>query len=307
MSSSIEKINSKNKKLFNSGNYLLSPLNEKIARNNNSQNKHGIKIIINKLNTNQNTKNCKLNAQVINNILKINKGYSLSRPTNETKMKSKNILSKINKKDISSDTSNILSILINKNNSNICSAKSNKYENNNSKTEELNINNSNIYNNNNDNYIKNYDKKRNIVSSNSDSIKNNNIINNKQSPEYLKTDINEIGNTSNVSNIKFTLPNDKVNKHDDDIIGTPSGLFKKNNLSNYQFNTSGNILKNFYEKKTKKIFKLKNKDLERNISEVDYFNNNNKKGKCKCPEIMHFYYVYKFQEGKTNEIELEGE
>ena len=49
-------------------------------------------------------------------------------------MKSKNILSKINKKDISSDTSNILSILINKNNSNICSAKSNKYENNNSKT-----------------------------------------------------------------------------------------------------------------------------------------------------------------------------
>ena len=61
------------------------------------------------------------------------------------------------------------------------------------------------------------------------------------------------------------------------------------------------------KKKTKKIFKLKNKDLERNISEFDYFNNNNKKGKCKCPEIMHFYYVYKFQEGKTNEIELEGE
>jgi hypothetical protein len=298
MSSSIEKNYCKKKKLLNSGNYLLSPLNEnKNTRNNNSQNKNGIKIIINKLNTNQNIKNNNLNSQVINNI---------SRSIKETKLKSKNILSKINKGDISSDVNNILSICINKNNSNISSAKSNKYENN-SKTEELNINNSNIYNNNNDNYIKNYYINRNIVSSNSDSIKNNNIINNKQSPEYLKTDINEIGNTSNVSNIKFTLPNDKVNKHDDDIIGTPSGLFKKNNLSNYQFNTSGNILKNFYEKKTKKIFKLKNKDLERNISEVDYFNNNNKKGKCKCPEIMHFYYVYKFQEGKTNEIELEGE
>jgi hypothetical protein len=292
MSSSIEKNYCKKKKLLNSGNYLLSPLNEnKNTRNNNSQNKNGIKIIINKLNTNQNIKNNNLNSQVLNNI---------SRSIKETKLKSKNILSKINKGDISSDVNNILSICINKNNSNISSAKSNKYENN-SKTEELNISNSNN-NNNNEYYIKNFYINRNIKSSNSDSIKNN-IINNKQSYEYLKTDINEIENTPN---IKLVVSNDIVKKHDD-IIGTPSGLFKKNNLSNFQFNTAGNILKNFYEKKTKKIFKLKNKDLERNISEVDYFNNNNKKGKCKCPEIMHFYYVYKFQEGKTNEIELEGE
>lgn len=305
MSSSIEKNYNNNKKLFNSGNYFLSPLNEKITRSNNSQNKNGIKIIINKLNTNQNSKNCNLNSQVINNILKINKVFSLSRQTNENKLKSKNIFSKINKKDISSDASNILSLYINKNNSNISSAKSNKYENNNSKTEELNINNSNI--NNNEYYIKNFYINRSISSSKGDNIKNNNnIINNKQSTEYLKTDINENGNTPNSTNIKFVLPNDIVKKHDD-IIGTPSGLFKKNNLSNFQFNTSGNILKNIYEKKTKNLFKLKNKELERNISEVDYFNNKNKKGKYKCPEIMHFHYVYMLQEGKTNEIELEGE
>ena len=299
MSSSIEKNYSKMKKLLNSGNNLLSPLNEKkITRNNNSQNKKGIKIIINNLNTNQKTKNNNLNSKVINNILKINKAYSLSRPTNETKLKSKNILSKINKGDISSDVNNILSICINKNNSNITSAKSNKYENN-SKTEELNISNSNN-NNNNEYYIKNFYINRNIKSSNSDSIKNN-IINNKQSYEYLKTDINEIENTPN---IKLVVSNDIVKKHDD-IIGTPSGLFKKNNLSNFQFNTAGNILKNIYEKKKKNILKLK--DLEKNISEIDYFNNKNRKGKYKCPEIMHFHYVYMLQEGKTNEIELEGE
>ena len=291
MSSSIEKNYCKKKKLLNSGNYLLSPLNEnKNTRNNNSQNKNGIKIIINKLNTNQNIKNNNLNSQVINNI---------SRSIKETKLKSKNILSKINKRNISSDVNNLLSIYINKNNLNISSAKSNKYENN-SKIEELNINNS--HNNNNEYYINNFYINWNIISSNSDSIKNN-IINNKQSYEYLKTDINEIANTPN---IKLVLPNDIIKKNDD-IIGTPSGLFKKNNLSQFQFNTAGNMIKNIYEKKNKNILKLKNKDLEKNISEVDYFSNKNRKGKYKCPEIMHFYYVYKFQEGKTNEIELEGE
>ena len=291
MSSSIEKNYCKKKKLLNSGNYLLSPLNEnKNTRNNNSQNKNGIKIIINKLNTNQNIKNNNLNSQVINNI---------SRSIKETKLKSKNILSKINKRNISSDVNNFLSIYINKNNSNISSAKSNKYENN-SKIEELNINNS--HNNNNEYYINNFYINWNIISSNSDSIKNN-IINNKQSYEYLKTDINEIANTPN---IKLVLPNDIIKKNDD-IIGTPSGLFKKNNLSQFQFNTAGNMIKNIYEKKNKNILKLKNKDLEKNISEVDYFSNKNRKGKYKCPEIMHFYYVYMLQEGKTNEIELEGE
>ena len=292
MSSSIEKNYCKKKKLLNSGNYLLSPLNEnKNTRNNNSQNKIGIKIIINKLNTNQNIKNNNLNSQVINNI---------SRSIKETKLKSKNILSKINKRNISSDVNNFLSIYINKNNSNISSAKSNKYENN-SKIEELNINNSHN-NNNNEYYINNFYINWNIISSNSDSIKNN-IINNKQSYEYLKTDINEIANTPN---IKLVLPNDIIKKNDD-IIGTPSGLFKKNNLSQFQFNTAGNMIKNIYEKKNKNILKLKNKDLEKNISEVDYFSNKNRKGKYKCPEIMHFYYVYMLQEGKTNEIELEGE
>ena len=295
MSSSIKKNYSKKRNLLNSGNYLLSPLNEnKITRNNNSQNKNDIKIIINKLNTNQNFKNNNLNSQVINNI---------SRPIKETKLKSKNILSKINKRDISSDINNLFSIYINKNNSNISSAKSTKYENN-SKTEELNINNSNN-NINNENYIKNFYINRNIISSNSDNIKNN-IINNKQSYEYLKTEINEIANTRNISNIKLVLPNDIIKKNDD-IIGTPSGLFKKNNLSHFQFNTAGNMIKNIYEKKAKNILKLKYKDLEKNISEVDYFSNNNRKGKYKCPEIMHFYYVYMLQEGKTNEIELEGE
>ena len=291
MSSSIEKNYCKKKKLLNSGNYLLSPLNEnKNTRNNNSQNKNGIKIIINKLNTNQNIKNNNLNSQVINNI---------SRSIKETKLKSKNILSKINKRNISSDVNNLLSIYINKNNSNISSAKSNKYENN-SKIEELNINNS--HNNNNEYYINNFYINWNIISSNSDSIKNN-IINNKQSYEYLKTDINEIANTPN---IKLVLPNDIIKKNDD-IIGTPSGLFKKNNLSQFQFNTAGNMIKNIYEKKNKNILKLKNKDLEKNISEVGYFSNKNRKGKYKCPEIMHFSYVYMLQEGKTNEIELEGE
>lgn len=298
MSSSIEYI--KKKKLLNLGNYLLSPLNEKITRNNNSQNKKGIKIIINKLNTRQNTKNSNLNSQVINNIVKKNKTYSLSRPTNENKLKQKNILSKINKRDISSNTNNILSICINTNNSNVSSAKSKKYDNN-SKTEELNINNSHNYNSN-EHYIRNFYINRNVISSNSDNIKNNKI-NSKQSYEYLKTDINEKGNTQN---IKLVIPNDIVKKHDD-IIGTPSGLFKKNNLSNFQFNTPGNMLKNIYEKKIKNVIKLKNEDLEKNISGVDYFNDKNRKGKYKCPEIMHFYYVYMLQEGKTNEIELEGE
>lgn len=299
MSSPIEKNDNKMNKLFNSGNYLLSPLNENFKRNNNSQNKKGIKIIINKLNKEHYSKNSNLNSQVINNILKINKIHSLSRPANEAKLKSKNLLSKINKRDISSEGNNILSICINKNNSNIISTKSNLYENN-SKTEEFNINNSNNHNNN-ENYIKNLYTNKNIITPNNDNI--NIINNNKQSYEYLKTDINDIQNSPN---IKVVLPNDIDKKHDD-IIGTPSGLFKKNNLSNFQFNTSGIMLKKIYEKKPKNIFKLKNKVLERNVSEIDYFNNKNRKGKYKCPEIMHFFYVYKLQEGKTNEMELKGE
>jgi len=57
--SSLEKHHNKKKLIFNGGNYLLTPINKKInslnffntnKKENNSQNKNGTKVIVNKIN-----------------------------------------------------------------------------------------------------------------------------------------------------------------------------------------------------------------------------------------------------------------
>ena len=209
----------------------------------------------------------------------------------------------------------------------------NKYENN-LTSDDLNKNNADI-----DNsaynlkklYINKKVKNINFFSKN-DSFKNNNNITNIQPNEHLKTDINS---TPKGENIKLILPEknnfDKKmgNLNFDDIIGTPSGLFKKNGPSNLQFDSPGNILKNYYNNKNIKIHKddkfkmdsftnlstsdsknkIRKKSIDLSISkkEKDYFNLKIKKTKFKCPEDLHFYYINMIQKGKKLEKEMEGE
>lgn len=347
----------KKKHIFNGGgNYLLSPLNNKridslnIYKNNNSQNKNSIKIIINKINAEQYRKhNNNFNSPIIENILKNNKTYSLSRTKNDNKPYHKNKLSKIKLKDISThnNTNNILSNITNSNNSELSSAKTNKYENI-SLTHELLRNKDNINKISNNAYcLKKLYMDRNmkdIISSNNDSFINEK---NRQSTEYLKTDLNDIYTSplSKQENIKLILPDTNIFgkkltadvKNHNDIIGTPSGLFKKNSLSNFQFNTPGNMIKNFFDKKNKNIFsninfiklnkdekqiilesitnqstsdskikKLK-KTSDINLTEIDSYVSKSKRGRKKFPEEIHFFFVHMMQEGKKNELELEGE
>ena len=328
--SSFEKHYTKKKNIFNGGNYLLSPLNNKKInslnffninrKNNNTQNKNGIKVIVNKINTTQ-LKKKYTNSEDINNIIQINKTYSLSRPKNKNKLNSNKILSTY---------SNI-------NESHLSSAKTNKYENkfeNNTTYDDINMNN------------KGYNLKKLYInkkikdinfSSKNDSFNNmkninntNSYISNRQSYDLLKTDTN---NTSSDLNIKLVLPGNNifgkklVNQNYDDIIGTPSGLFKKNNQSNFKFNTPGNILKNFYnnpnikfnkeEQLIKESFtnqstndsknKKRIKSIDKSISGIDYFNEKNKRHKNRCPEDLHFFYINMIQKGKKMEKNIEGE
>ena len=323
--SSLEKHHSKKKLIFNGGNYLLSPLNKKInslnffntnKKENNIQNINGKKAIANKINIAQ-LKKKHTNSEDINNIIQINKTYSLSRPKNKNKLKS----------------NKILPTYTNINESNLSSAKTNhKYENN-TTCDDINMNN-NAY-----NLKKLYINKKikdinfstkNDSFNNKRNINNTyNYLSNRQSYEHIKTNPN---NTSNDLNIKLILPVNNnfgkklVNQNYDDIIGTSSGLFKKNISSNFKLNTPEDVIKNYYNNQNIKFnkeeqyikesfinqntnnskMKKKQKSIERSISGGDYLDNN-KNNKKKCPEDLHFFYINMIQKGKKMEKYIEGE
>ncbi len=308
---------------------MLSPLNNKKInsinffntnrKNNNTQNKNGIKVIVNKINTTQLKKKYS-NSEDVNNIVQINKTYSLSRPKNKNNLNSNKIMYTY---------SNI-------NESNLSSAKINKYGNkfeNNTTYDDINMNNKGY------NLKKLYINKKikdiNFSSKNDsfNNIKNinntNSYISNRQSYDLLKTDTNS---TSSDLNIKLVLPGDNifgkklVNQNYDDIIGTPSGLFKKKNQSNFKYNTPGNILNNYYNNpnikfnKEEQIIKenfinqttnSKNKkrikSIDKSMSGVEYYNEKNKRHKNRCPEDLHFFYINMIQKGKKMENNIEGE
>ena len=287
-----EKHYKKKKHIFNGGNYLLSPLNNKKIdslnyfsinkKNIDFQNKKELKVVINKLNTEQYRKINNLNLEQLENKLKKNKdkAYSVTRPKNLNK----------------------LNCYANTNNSNLNSAKTNNKNYNNITTDDWNKNNIAIINNT-YNLKKLYINKKmkgiNFYSKNDSFNNTNNYTPNRLSYKYLKTDIN---NSSKNLNLKLFLPNNKNNifrnkieninyKDYNDIIGTPSGLFKKNTPSNII------IVENYNNKVYIKNNLGKSRDGKKSIDKI----------KEKCPEELHFYYIRKIQKGKKIEKELEGE
>ena len=176
----------------------------------------------------------------------------------------------------------------------------------------------------------NFSAKNDSFNNNKRNINNTyNYLSNRQSYEHIKTNPN---NTSNDLNIKLILPVNNnfgkklVNQNYDDIIGTSSGLFKKNISSNFKLNTPEDVIKNYYnnpnikfnkeEQYIKESFinqntnnskmKKKQKSIERSISGGDYLDNN-KNNKKKCPEDLHFFYINMIQKGKKMEKYIEGE
>ena len=287
-----EKHYKKKKNIFNGGNYLLSPLNNKKIdslnyfsinkKNIDFQSKKELKVVINKLNTEQYRKINNLNLEQLENKLKKNKdkAYSVTRPKNLNK----------------------LNCYANKNNSHLNSAKTNNKNYNNITTNDWNKNNIAIINNT-YNLKKLYINKKmkgiNFYSKNDSFNNTNNYTPNRLSYEYLKTDIN---NSSKNLNLKLYVPNNKNNifrnkieninyKDYNDIIGTPSGLFKKNTPSNII------IVENYNNKVYIKNNLGKSRDGKKSIDKI----------KEKCPEELHFYYIRKIQKGKKIEKELEGE
>ena len=287
-----EKHYKKKKHIFNGGNYLLSPLNNKKIdslnyfsinkKNIDFQSKKELKVVINKLNTEQYRKINNLNLEQLENKLKKNKdkAYSVTRTKNLNK----------------------LNCYANTNNSNLNSAKTNNKNYNNITTDDWNKNKIAIINNT-YNLKKLYINKKmkgiNFYSKNDSFNNTNNYTPNRLSYEYLKTDIN---NSSKNLNLKLFLPNNKNNifrnkieninyKDYNDIIGTPSGLFKKNTPSNII------IVENYNNKVYIKNNLGKSRNGKKSIDKI----------KEKCPEELHFYYIRKIQKGKKIEKELEGE
>ena len=321
------KIHNKKKKLFKGGNYLLSPLikNNVYSLNNfginmkntDIQGKNDIKVFVNKLNPEQiRKKNININSEQINNMLKVNKAYSLSRPKN-----------KINSNKITEAYSNVKAI-------NLSTSKVNNKYFNNLTTDNISTNNNNL-----DINSKGYNLKKlyinkkikdiNVFAKN-DSVNNaKNCSTNRHPYDHLKTDMNILNNT----NIKLIIPDvnffekKSESKKLEDIIGTPSGLFKKNNQLNFQFNSPGNLLKNYYNNPNIKILKdekividsftnqstndsknkKKKRSIDRSISGNDHYQIKNVKIKIKCPEDLHFYYITMIQNGKKFEKEIDGE
>ena len=297
----LEKHHNKKKFIFKGGNYLLSPLNNKKInslnyfslnkRNNDFQNKKGI---FNKINTEQLKKRIDINLEQINKKLNINPKNQLSRPKN---------LNKLNH-------------YTNTNNSHLNSVKNDKKYDNNLTTDDLNKN-IIVINNNTYNlkklYINKKNKEYNYFSNNDSFISPKNGASNIESYEYIKTNIN---NTSNKLNSQLLLPNQNIfgtKLYNNDIIGTPSGLYKKNNHLNFKKNSFGNIMEKFNNYSKIKINSNTNikKGIDSPISVLKFLKNKkekaNKKIKDKCPEELHFYYIRKIQKGKNIEKELEGE
>ena len=293
----LEKHHNKKKYIFKGGNYLLSPINNKKInslnyfslnkRNNDIQSKKGIFNKIN--NTEQYQKKNDINLEQLNNKIIINKRNALSRPKNLNQMH----------------------FYTNANNSYLNSAKNDKKYDNNLTTDDLKKN-IIVINNNTYNLKKLYINKKNKelnYYSNNDSFSNQkNCGSNIQSYEYIKTNIN---NTPNKLNLQLLFPNQNIfeKKIYNDIIGTPSGLYKKNSHLNFKMNSFRNIMEKYNNYSNIKINpnkKLK-KVIDSPISAIKLLEKKYKIIKDKCPEELHFYYIRKIQKGKRIEKELDGE
>lgn len=113
----------------------------------------------------------------------------------------------------------------------------------------------------------------------------------------------------------------------DKLFGIP--LSKQKNMSDLNLNNINSINKNIFnninfiklnkdEKQIilesitnqstsdSKIKKLK-KTSDINLTEIDSYVSKSKRGRKKFPEEIHFFFVHMMQEGKKNELELEGE
>ena len=315
-----EKIHNKKKHLFNGGSYLLSPLNNKNInslnyfginkKNNDIQSKNDIKVIVSKLNPDQiRKKNNNANSEQINNILKVNRAFSLSRAKNNIKLNNNQIIgtySNINSTNLSTSKTN------------------NKYEN--------NLTTENIYKNKNNIdintdsynlkklYINKKIKDTSVFAKNDSFNKIKNFSANRQPYVHLQTEMN----MSKDSNIKLIIPDRNFfekkidSKNIEDIIGTPSGLFKKNNQTSFQYNPRNPNIKTHRDEKiiidsltnqstNDSKNKKKQQSIDRSISGKDYSNINNIIIKNKCPEDLHFYYITMVQQGKKLEKEIEGD
>ena len=307
-----EKYHHKKKQLFNGGAYLLSPLNQKNInslnyfginkKNNDIKSKNDIKVIVSKLNPDQiRKKNNNVNSEQMNNILKVNRAYSLSKAKNNIKL----------------DSNQIIGTYSNINNTNLSTSKTNNNYENNLTTENIYKNKNNIdLNNDSYNLKKLYINKKikdiSIFTKNDSFNKIKNYSANRQPYVHLQTETN----ISKDSNIKLIIPDRNIfekkleNKNLEDIIGTPSGLFKKNNQTNFQYNPRNPNIKIHRDEKII-IDSLTNQSTNdsknKNISGKDYSNIRNIFVKNKCPEDLHFYYITMIQQGKKLEKEIEGD
>jgi hypothetical protein len=314
-----EKYHNRKKQLFNGGAHLLSPLNKKInslnyfginKKNNDIQSKNDIKVIVSKLNPDQlRKKNNNINSEQINNILKVNRAYSLSRAKNNIKL----------------DNNQIIGTYSNINTTNLSTSKTNNGYENNLTSENIYKNKNNIdINNDSYNLKKLYINKKikdiSIFAKNDSFNKIKNYSANRQPYVHLQTETNILKD----SNIKLIIPDRDFfekkleNKNLEDIIGTPSGLFKKNNQTNFQYNPRNPNIKMHRDEKiiidsltNQSTNDSKNKkiqqNIDRSISGKDYSNFKNIIIKNKCPEDLHFYYITMVQQGKNLEKEIEGE
>lgn len=314
-----EKYHNRKKQLFNGGAHLLSPLNKKInslnyfginKKNNDIQSKNDIKVIVSKLNPDQlRKKNNNINSEQINNILKVNRAYSLSRAKNNIKL----------------DNNQIIGTYSNINTTNLSTSKTNNGYENNLTSENIYKNKNNIdINNDSYNLKKLYINKKikdiSIFAKNDSFNKIKNYSANRQPYVHLQTETNILKD----SNIKLIIPDRDFfekkleNKNLEDIIGTPSGLFKKNNQTNFQYNPRNPNIKMHRDEKiiidsltNQSTNDSKNKKIQQNIyrsiSGKDYSNFKNIIIKNKCPEDLHFYYITMVQQGKNLEKEIEGE
>jgi hypothetical protein len=363
---SCEKNLNKNKYAFNIENCLLTPIfNNQPKKLNNfsnlkNENKGNFPDIIPKYNkitpVIHNKQNIN-NSQGIYNITEISKTYSSSKPKNENKlMNPKYKLSKVVSNDFSHriNKSKILEIYNAKNLSKNSQLNSFKVEPN-STFDNLNKKNlkilcdSNMINNS-INELRNLNIKKNSQDYNNlfndNSSNNSNLATKRETIGnlYMKTDIkDECLNTPKDINYENKIIMESKNSN---ILGTPEGIYRKNNKIILANTTPENKIKITLEKNNRKILnkienstnnnrnniitikpsknehiilesigntKTYNSKTIKNKYTIDSNNANkdlklNTKNKLyKCPEELHFYYITALQEGKKNEIEFEGE
>ena len=263
--------------IFKGGNFILSPLNSKnislnfiSANKKESKNKNNSNIIINNLSTKKTKKN-------------LNQEFVKSNP-------------------------NLLAFS-RANNSYIINAI--KMSNNDLKKNFVNLTNNNI------NYIKKLyvnkkSKENNYLINSTKSHNKSNLGEKKLSYDYIKTEIPssnsdifkknpKIKNIPNI-NVLYPLKNNfqKSNSnYYDDLLGSSSGLFKKD-LPNFKFNSSDKSFENNFQPKSKddqvrsESGTNQSTNDTKNIQKKKVKENGIKKG----PEEIHWFFVKSIQEGK---------